>query len=75
MHMMELHDQTKIYREKNVILKNKKLFMNKNSGIFPNELNELPPIKEIDHIINLLIDVIAVSRASKSFFLAQNDEL
>ncbi len=43
--------------------------------MFPNEVKELPPMKEVDHAIDLVVDVAHVAKAPYYHSLAQNIEL
>ena len=43
--------------------------------IFPEELNELAPMREVDHAIDLVADGAPIAKASYRHSLAQNVEL
>ena len=52
-----------------------KVFLDDFEDIFHEELNELPPTREVDHAIDLVANVATVAKAPYSHSLAQNVEL
>jgi len=58
-HMRELHDE----RKDNKFSIKVKSFLYEFENVFPNEIEDLPPIREVDHAIDLVANVAPVAKA------------
>ena len=52
-----------------------KLFLDEFKDVFPDEMTELPPAREVDHAIDLVADAAPIAKAPYRHSLAQNVEL
>jgi hypothetical protein len=71
-HISEVENETK---DDDLNTKGVKVFLDDFKDIFPEELNELPPTREVDHAIDLVADAAPVARAPYRHSLAQNVKL
>lgn len=74
-HVMELQKEIKVNKEEDMALDEGKLFLDEFNDIFPDEITKLPPVREVDHAIDLVANAAPVSRAPYRMSLAQNEEL
>ena len=51
------------------------MFLDDFKDIYPYELNELSPVREVDHFFELVADAALVAKPPYRHFLAQNVEL
>ena len=70
-HLSEVENEIKV----NEFNKGVKVFLDEFKDVFPEELNELPPMREVDHAIDLIADAAPIAKAPYRHFLAQNVEL
>lgn len=71
-HLREVENKTK---DNEFGTKGVKLFLDEfNLDIFPQELKELPPMREIDHAIELVGNVALIAKPPYRRSLAQNVE-
>lgn len=71
--MVELQEKLKGNKEKCVVLDGK-LFLDEFNYVFHDELIELPPIMEVNHSIDLVVNVAPISTTSYCTSLAQIKE-
>ena len=71
-HLSEVEKEIKV----NEFNKGMKVFLDEFKDVFPEELNELPPMREVDHAsIDLIVDAAPIAKAPYRHSLAQNVEL
>ena len=70
-HLSEVENEIK----DNEIIKEVNVFMDEFKDVFPEELNELPPMRDVDHTIDLVTDSALIAKAPYRHSLAQNVEL
>ena len=71
-HISEIKNETK---DDALSTKGVKVFLDDFKNIFFEELNELPPTREVDHAIDLIANAALVAKAPYHHSLAQNVEL
>ena len=59
----------------NDIIKEVNVLLNEFKDVFPKELNELLPMRDVDHAIDLVDDAAPIAKAPYRHSLAQNIEL
>ncbi|MBE3102723.1 MAG: hypothetical protein IMZ40_00590, partial [Bacilli bacterium] len=67
-HVSEVEDESKDNKRVNE-------FLDEFKDIFPEELTELPPRRDVDHAIDLIVDAAPIARAPYRHSLTQNVEL
>ena len=70
-HLSEVENKIKV----NEFNKRVNVFLDEFKDVFPKELNELPPMREVDHAIDLIADAAPIAKAPYRHSLAQNVEL
>ena len=70
-HLSEVEKEIKV----NEFNKGMKVFLDEFKDVFPEELNELPPMREVGHAIDLIADAAPIAKAPYCHSLAQNVEL
>ena len=71
-HISEVENET---NDDALSAKGVKVFLDEFKDIFSEELNELPPPREVDHAIDLVADAAPIAKAPYRHSLAQNIEL
>ena len=71
-HISEVENETK---DDGLSTKRVKVFLDDFKDIFPKELNELPPAREVDHAIDLVANAASIVKAPYRHSLAQNVDL
>ena len=71
-HLMEVENETK---DNEFDTKGVTISLDNFKDIFPEELNELPPMREVDHAIELVADVALIAKSPYRHSLAQSVEL
>ena len=71
-HLMEVENETK---DNEFDPNGVKIFLDDFKDVFPEELNELPPMREVDHAIELVADAAPVAKPPYRHSLAQSVEL
>lgn len=69
-HVMKLCDQTKVNKEKKGNFERQKKFLDEYHDVFPYEINEPPPVQEVDKAIDLVANATPLSRVSYHLSLA-----
>ena len=70
-HLSKVENEIKI----NEFNKGVKVFLDEIKDVFPEELNELPSMREVDHAIDLIGNAVPIAKAPYRHSLAQNVEL
>lgn len=74
-HVMEINDEVEHVKEGKVATKDVQLFLNEFKGVFLDEMNKLPLVREVDHVVDFISNATPIAKAPHSHSLTQNVEL